>query len=417
MTLSALAPFAGLIVRSALIQFGSPWQEPATPPTPPTEHTDEGKLAGDAMGLRTALEQFGFSLDASYIYDYSFVPRGAHERMSGGRGLLMLGIGVDLDTAVGWTGATLYAEFQSFAGRDVSGQHLRVVQPVSNIDAADFSEIYELWYEQKLFEDRLRLKVGKVDANSEFAFVENGAEFIHSSMGVSPTLQGLPTYPDPATSINVFAYFPRSLYGGFGLYDGASQKGASSGPRGPSTFFDNDAEFFLLGEAGVRWTRGHSDRFGRLGIGGWHHTATFDRFDGGTEPSATGEYLVFDETLWCDGESEGHPSSAGIFLQYGHANPNISPIAHHVGAGFHVTGLVPLRDQDVVGLGATWVRLSDATGADFDKGHELAIETFYKFQLTGWLSAKPDLQFIANPGGTDSAPDAWVVTVRVEMSF
>ena len=46
---------------------------------------------------------------------------------------------------------------------------------------------------------------------------------------------------------------------------------------------------------------------------------------------------------------------------------------------------------------------------------ETAIEIFHKFQLSPWLSLKPVLQYIFNPGG--DGRDAIVVGARVEIAF
>ena len=46
---------------------------------------------------------------------------------------------------------------------------------------------------------------------------------------------------------------------------------------------------------------------------------------------------------------------------------------------------------------------------------ETAIEAFYKYQLTEFMSIKPDLQYIVNPGG--DGRDAIVAGVRLGMSF
>ena len=67
-------------------------------------------------------------------------------------------------------------------------------------NSAPFLQVYELWYQQKLFEGKLRLKLGKVDANSEFSVIDNGLPFINSSTQVSPTISGFPTFPAPMPS-------------------------------------------------------------------------------------------------------------------------------------------------------------------------------------------------------------------------
>lgn len=94
----------------------------------------------------------------------------------------------------------------------------------------------------------------------------------------------------------------------------------------------------------------------------------------------------------------------------------MSEVEHHVGLGAQWTGALPGRDDDVAGLMASYVHFSDEPGAGFIDDGELAVELFYKAQVTPWFSLKPDLQYIANPGGI-GLDDAWVGTLRAELAF
>ena len=168
---------------------------------------------------------------------------------------------------LGWQGGTFFIDFYSFNGENGSDD-VGDVQGLSNIDLdASRDEIAELWYEQVLLDGKVRVKIGKVEANSEFDFADNAGDFMCSSPGCSPTIFVFLTYPDPATSVNVFIYPNDSLYVGAGLYDGAGQEGISTGLRGPETFFGSPSDLFIIGEAGMTWECAEG-RPGRLAIGG-----------------------------------------------------------------------------------------------------------------------------------------------------
>ena len=47
----------------------------------------------------------------------------------------------------------------------------------------------------------------------------------------------------------------------------------------------------------------------------------------------------------------------------------------------------------------------------------MAIETFYKAQISHDLAISPDMQFIHNPGGLRSQRDSVVFTPRLTLSF
>jgi carbohydrate-selective porin OprB len=144
----------------------------------------------------------------------------------------------------------------------------------NNIDGPTFAQIAELWWEQKLLDGFLRLKLGKVEANSEFAYTDNGADFLNSSFGFSPTIFVLPSSPDPATAAIVFLYPTPDLSFGFAVFDGATHAGIPTGDRGPRTFFGEPSDLFFIGEAALRW--GADALPGRVSLGGWGHTGEFD---------------------------------------------------------------------------------------------------------------------------------------------
>lgn len=368
--------------------------------------------SGEAAEIEGVLWH-GLDVEVTLTTDWSVNLRGGvNTAGSAFRHLLDVAVTLDTEALFGLEGGTVGMLFQNQNGPDASVEDTGDLQVFSNIDADGRTQLAELWYEQRLADDQLRITVGKIDANALFAFVENGAEFIHSSPGWSPTIVGFPSYPDPAMSVSVFYEPSDAVYLGVGLFDGALNEGVSTGSRGPSTFFHDPADLFIIGEAGTRWSTGDG-RGGRLGLGVWHHHGTFEKFDGGTEDGTSGFYLVFDQALWQKDEDRG----VSMFAQYGYADEQVSEIHQHAGVGFTATGLIANRHDDVLGLMASMAHLSDEAGAGFTEDYELAIELFYKAQINGNISIKPDLQYIIHPGGDAALKDALVATLRCELTF
>ncbi len=372
---------------------------------------------GDWIGVRSTLAEYGISLEGALIADWaSNWHGGTNTNGSSFQNLFIIDLSFDTEVLFGLEGGTIFVEFYNQNGEDPavdSGDF----QGHTNIAADGRTEIAELWYEQFLANGMIRVKVGKVEANAEFAYVDNGGEFINSSMGFSPTIFILPTYPDPAMSVNVFVYPNDNLYMGVGVFDGALQEGKSTGMLGPKTFFDDPSDLFVIGEAGFLWAAGGGELPGRFAVGAWGHTGTFTRFDGGTKEGTTGFYLLVDQTLWNENPGDEEDGQGiGMFFQYGYANPDVSSAEHHVGIGAVWAGALPGRNDDIMGIGATYVRFSDEPGAGFTDEGETTLELFYKVQVLPWASIKPDLQYIFNPGGVD-LKDALAGTLRVEVAF
>jgi hypothetical protein len=146
----------------------------------------------DWFGVRPKLDDRGITLQANAVLDSSWdLVGGLHRGDSAVRYLLNANITIDTERLAGWKGGSFFINFQNQAGGD-GGEMVGDAQGVSNIDSRDLTQISELWYEQRFGDDLVRVKVGKVDANSEFARVENGGEFLNPSFGVSPTIVGMP---------------------------------------------------------------------------------------------------------------------------------------------------------------------------------------------------------------------------------
>jgi len=359
------------------------------------------------------MEEGGLSVEGLVLYEFSRPLSGGIEKRYSDRVLFDLGATLALDTIVGLDGATFHARMLAMAGGNGSDD-VGDIQIYSNIAVDDdFAQLAELWYEQRWPGDAFRLKIGKVDANSEFAYADTANEFIHSSSGFSPTIFVFPTFPDPAVSVNLFLTPTEGVQIGVGVYN-ADDDGAYSGRRFLSARFD---EVYAIAEAAFSWEHLGLAQAGdgRLRIGAWHHTGEFAKFDGGTENGTHGYYLVADREIWRADQDDREDSRAlRMFFQYGWADQDVSDFQHHVGLGFEHTGLFPCREIDTTGLMANYADLSDIPSAGF-RHDEIAFEVFHHFQVTPYLGIKPALQYIVNPSGSQAIDDALVATIRFEV--
>lgn len=379
-------------------------------------------FTGNWGGARTKLEDAGVDFQGSWTLEWSGVFSGGEHRSGSHRRLLDLNLTLDLEKLVSLEGGKFYIDFYSYTGPNGSSD-AGDFQGFSNI-ASDghLDQIAELWYEQWLFDKAVRVKAGKVDANTEFAFVNVAGDPLCSSAAISPTIIALPTYPDPATGVNLFIYPTSCCYLGLGAYDGAGPAdGVPTGSRGPATFFSDSKsdDWFLIGEGGFTWDCCCGcPHGGRCAAGVWHHTGRFDEFDGSTKDGTTGFYLMAEQTLWkpADCADDEDPRGVAAYLRYGWADADVSEAHQHLGGGVALTGTFAGRDADAAGVYLSWVDLSDEPGAGFERD-ESSIEAYYKIQLTPAVFIQPDLQYFIDPSGRDDIDDALVGSVRVQVTF
>ncbi len=399
---SAAAPVAA---STADVPAEAP-ESPAPAPMPPREWFGHGtawhdwsRLTGDWGSARTSLESKGVTFAMNYTGDASALGTGRTGANAVGRALADVSVELDFERLWGQKGGKAFVQYERKSG-GIGGRCLGEGQGFSNIDSDDFSALYEVWVEQQIG-SKVRVKAGIIDANSEFAFVENGGEFINSSMGFTPTIALLPTYPDPHAGVVVQVQPSEHVYIGGGVFN-----------AGPAVGVGNFDARFSIGEAGVRWTGLGG---GRLSVGYWYAGGQAAAEDGARVSLSTGgAYLVFDQSLWRRDER-----AVDMFAQFGAADDDFSRVSRHASVGVSATGLVPGRVQDVVGVAVTGVSFGQpGTCAESGAGRfdEINIGAFYKVPVTPWFALKPDLQYVIHPLGAATRP-ALVGTVRVEIGF
>jgi porin len=362
---------------------------------------------GDWGGVRTSLELAGIAVSGSYTYDASSVVRGGLRRGTIGRGLLDLGLSADLEKLAGLRGGSLFIGFHSHGGPNGS-DYTGDAQAYSNVDAQKFAQIAEVFYEQQLFGERLRIKLGQVDANSEFAVAATAGEFINASAGFSPTIFGLPTYPDPTPSVNAFVHPVGWLSVSGGLY---------RGPLAPSGATPSSSgALFGVGEIAGAWTGSEHARDGRIGIGYWAHDGYAPVFAGGMQKAPSGWYATLEQRLsGQQATEEAGATGLTLFAKYGRADDRVSDFAQHFMLGLVEESPFGLGGH-AAGIMVSAVDLSDQPAAGYAR-NETIIETFYRWPALGFLTFRPDLQYIVSPSGAINVPDAAVGTLRVEVAF
>lgn len=369
-------------------------------------------LFGDLGGLRSGFAEHGLVVEATYDVDgalHSADGTDVQRRYLYQR--LTIAGRMDTGAFLGFpAGGKLGVAYQFLHG-DEGGQALGVLQDYSSLDDGKRSQLSEFWFQETFFDGALTIKVGKDDTAHDFAINPFGHQFLNRAAETDPTFFAMPTRPDPATGavigVNVYPWVLK-----MGGYDG---RAATTGYRtGEHWLHVPQRDVFFIAETGLVWNNFRQEREGGVLVGMWRHTGDFIRFDGSRQEHATGYYLQADASLF----REAHASGQGIsgWLQYGRTDDALTVNARHVALGLTWTGLLAGRDADTVGVSHSWLQTSRVAGAPAD-ADERVFEAFYNFQAAGWLQLRPDFQWYVHPGGRDVAPDVYVGSVRIAVSF
>ena len=379
-------------------------QPPAPGAAPPPRYE---QLTGGWGETRAVLEQRGVSVGATLTFDVSRVHAHGNATDLVGRALVDANTTLDLGPLLGLPGATAFIQYYGkFGGNgsDSAGD----LQGFSNIDAASFNGLGEAWLEVTLLDDVLRLKGGRIDANTEFAALHSSEQFLNSSMGFSPTIWGMPTYPNPGNGalagVSSGEHFEVTV-GAFERMQSVDGKRQRMG-------------WMYLAQARTKWTA-PGQRDGSLSVGAWHHTGDVEQVDGSTSRGATGPFATFEQTVWRErGRDVGDETSrhAHVFLQYGKANALLSEVTSHVGAGMAYRAPWGPRRDDLLGFGVTRVGLSKYVEGAPD-AYELMIGPFYQFQLTSAIMLQPDVQWLRQVRPGEPTRSGVLGTCRVVVEF
>ena len=356
---------------------------------------------------RAQLERHGVTLALSHITDATNTPRALTARRSV-RTYGNAGVTVHMDSLLPLRGLTVFVQYAAKSGRDLSAD-AAMIQNFSNIDAPDFAQFAEVWAEQRLFGDRVRVKAGRLDFNQEFAGTVAGGNFLNASMGYSPSIAAAPTYPLPSPGANLFVSPVQSLSVGVGVFSGIDGAAAAPGRK----------SLFEIVQATQQWTLPGRALAGQFGAGSWRHTGLFPAIDAPADAAPVvsnirGWFTTLDQELWHGAVPEGSdatPSTIAAFAQAGRADPRARTVYTHAGGGLTFAGIVPHRAGDVVGIGATRASSRD--------GREVIREAFYLLPITSHLSLAADLQHVARHdwGAGATLRSGTVSTLRTTIQF
>lgn len=356
---------------------------------------DGNYATGKWFGARPLFEDHGVTVNSSLLMSPFIKTNGGAYGEGSGKGysLFNLSVTVDTEKAGLWKGGTFYTLYQRKTGYGLSGPTgaMGDWMTFDGWEGRQINQISECWYQQKLLDEKLRLKVGKQDANADFGFLNSGWDFMNLAFSVNPTIP-MPTYPDQAN---------------FGFVAEINPKEWLSIRNGIYSKFNVP---FNISEIEFKPTIKKLP--GRYSIGAWEMSdsngMSVSEYDYTTSSIYSnsfnrnfGVYAQFEQMVYKEKKNdENDMQGLVVFGQFGMSPSNRNDMSRYVGGGLHYVGPIPNRDKDRAGIavasGTFASRLGDIAS---QIGSETAIEAFYRVQVTPWFYLQPDVQFIMNPSG------------------
>lgn len=412
--------------------------------------TGSGKL-GDVLGVN----RNGWRLGGITINDANgILSGGLGPGKWAGQNLTIADLSFDTHNAGGWEGGMFGSQFLYYtgygAGPTVNGMQQSKGSPnalagtvmgFNSLDGAPplhRAELYELWFRQQLCDEKLVVRIGKSVPTYDFGNVvrpvrmKEAASNIPATSGailtplyVNPTMLGvIPGYYNSATGVVASLVPHDNLYLQYGCFDGSLADGRQTGLEGPHF----NGHYFHIGEVGGTWLIGRDKLPGQFGIGYWGQTGPLTTLSGATVTGAQGAYFFGSQRLYWE-DLGNSPNGLGCYYQFGATNSDIVFTHRYFGCGLTYFGPLARRDDDSVGFGLGYGRMTSEANAGkaFFSGygpgpapvgeHELILTWYYQMQIRPGMYLQPNLTYIPNPARAPGTPAAFPFTIQAVMLF
>ena len=382
-----------------------------------------GELGKVLFGLK---EDSPFRFGGVWVADGDLIVTGGNNlgRLSG-NDLIVIGLNADLNKLISWKGAALGIEFLQFNGMNTNFRagsvqgydSLSAVPPFGNR-----SELYELWFRQELFNEKLAIRIGKTIPTYDFNNVIRPVPVRDQALAV-PSLSGLlftpifinpinigvmPGYYNSAWGITINIAPIDNFYINLGGYDGNLARGVQTGIKVWPHF---NGYYFYAAEMGGSWFLGKEKKPGTLAIGGWIQTGKLTIANIVEQNGAQGAYLFGAQRIWFKNPGIDD-SGISLYWQLGYNHAKTLPMNKFIGAGF--TGFSLTRTLDSFGFGAAWSWLNQRI---FTRKTELMFQGYYQAHLFHNTYLEPVITYIPFPGGGDHLPQTVALSLQVINLF
>ena len=424
---------------------------------------NSSELTGDWGGPRNTLYYEGVSIFANYTNNIAGNPVGGKSAGFTYCDNITFGLDLDLEKLIGWKGGSAFVSGLNRNGSSLSEKNIGNQFTVQQVFGGSAVMFYGLYLDQKLWDDKISIKVGRFATGDDFA--SSPIYWLYMNNGIDGNPQALPVntqfsaYPwavwaarvrvDPTPEFNAMLgiyqvsdrIFNRNYHGldwsmrsndsillisQIGWTPEFFKRSVPAESVATSDGKTTVSEKSVVAAKSAKKVITHSELKGLPGhywFGAYWSPWNFPQF--GSTETATNSYGFYwhADQMICQ---EGPGSDQGLTIWSAFVlspQQNIAKLPFQVNGGLAYKGLIPARDDDYACFGIVYGKFSRdyaRTVAQAGEGYpdyELVFEWNYKVQLTKFAFVQPDLQWVVNPGGTHRIPNALVLGAQMGVTF
>jgi porin len=361
-------------------------------------------VVGDPREIKGTLVARGIRAELDYVAE-GFTDRGGTEsRDDAWEDRAEALVRADLGQLAGLSDTKVQMRTYLVVGEGLSSRALGNRFAVSSIEAPPGIHVFDAWLEKRFPDWGISIRAGRLAADDEFMISRTAANFVNGTFGwpaiaALDLAEGGPAYPSARLGMRV-RYSPQQdralLVGTFEVPDGVDPAlrppGGADGHR-----------LLTLAEEQISGPGGEAAADTTLKLGAWLQTKRFARSGDSNRMAAAGSvsgfglYGLLDRNLW---HSADGTENIAAFTRAVIAPQSDNPFRAYIDAGLGVTGLLPSRRSDFLGIAAAYGRAMGSLPTDRDalnvalEAHEFAVEISYAASLSPWCALQPDVQYL-----------------------
>lgn len=436
-TLAAL----GLMVASPALAQSQPARSMERDPIAHQHGADtSNELTGDWGGIRTDLRDDGVDLKAGYVSETAWNVSGGERERIRETGQFSFGTTVDTAKLIGLEGGTLQATVTYRRGKDLgAAAGLGVLQQVQEVYGRGQTwRLTQFWYQQSFAGGHADVKIGRLTQGEDFAAFSCQLQNLSFCGSPPGNLAGDYWYNWPISQWAVRGRVKNDrFYAMIGAYEVNPRNLEKDFTIGR---FHGATGVLVPAEVGYTPRVGLKRLPGSFRVGGWYNTADaddvlFDRTRGysavtGLAPlRRSGRYGFYAQlqqqfTGTAEDGAAGPQTTHGLvgFLNVTQTDRRTTVTDNQIAAGLIFTGPIASRPKDDVAFAIARTNVNGrsllglAPGASRPDA-EYAAELAYCFHAIDWLTVRPNLQYVVDPGGYRAAKDVVVLGIKASVTL
>jgi porin len=151
---------------------------------------DSGELTGDWGGLRNTFYEDGVNIFANYTNNIAGNPAGGKSAGFTYCDNIAFGLELDLEKIIGWKGGHLTVSGLNRDGSNLSEKNIGNQFTVQQVFGGSAVMFYALYLDQKLWEDKISVKIGRFATGDDFA--SSPIYWLYMNNGIDGNPQALP---------------------------------------------------------------------------------------------------------------------------------------------------------------------------------------------------------------------------------